>query len=157
MLVQSKTLYDTDFNQWIEDTVKKLQGRDFTAIDLDNLIEEVADLGRNQKHALESLLIKLFEHLLKLTYWESERDYNGKHWKHEIRTFRDGLRRRLKDSPSLKPYLVSVFNDCYQTGRKLAADSTGFPASTFPLEPIGTPEQILDEDWFPTEIFHLKK
>ena len=40
-----------------------------------------------------------------------------------------------------------------RTARKLAADSAGFPESTFPIEPIGTPEQILDEDWFPTEIF----
>jgi hypothetical protein len=173
MLVKNKTLYETDFNQWIEETVRQLKNKDFQTIDLENLIEEITDLGRNQKHAVESLLIKLFEHLLKLTYWESEREYNQKHWKREIRTFRDSLDRSIKDSPSLKPYLVSVFNDCYQTGRKLAADSTGFPLSTFPLEPIGTsiisfksvlvslplstfplepigtPEQILDENWFP--------
>jgi hypothetical protein len=76
MLVQSKTLYDTDFNQWIEETVKLLQNKDFETIDLKNLIEEVADLGKNQKHAVNSLLIKLFEYLLKLKYWESEREYS---------------------------------------------------------------------------------
>jgi (2Fe-2S) ferredoxin len=119
MLVQSKTLYDTDFNQWIEETVKKLQNKDFEAIDLENLIEEVKDLSRNQKNALKSLLMKLFEHLLKLTYWESERDYNGKHWKAEIRNFRIELQDLLKDSPSLKPYLVSVFSDCYQAEKQM--------------------------------------
>lgn len=31
MLVESKTLYETDFNKWLEETVKKLQERDFTA------------------------------------------------------------------------------------------------------------------------------
>jgi hypothetical protein len=88
---------------------------------LENLIEEVATLGRSEKHVLESLLVRLFEHLLKLSYWESERDYNGKHWKAEIRIFRQKLRRQLKDSPSLKPYLVSIFEDCYQAGCKMRA------------------------------------
>ncbi len=149
MLLLNQTLYDTDFNQWVEETVKNLKNKDFSAIDIENLIEEVADLSRSQKHALKSLLVKLFEHLLKLTYWESEREYNQKHWKHEIRNFRFDLQDLLEDSPSLKSYLVSEFNNCYQKACKLAVDSTGLPLKTFPVEPIATPEQILDDDWFP--------
>lgn len=152
MLGQSKMLYDTDFNQWIEETIKLLENKDFEKIDLKNLIEEVADLGKSQKHAVNSLLIKLFEHLLKLTYWESEREYNQKHWKHEICNFRLDLQYLLKDSPSLKPYLASIFFDCYQKACKLAVNSTGLPLNTFPIEPIGTLEQILDDDWFPIAI-----
>jgi hypothetical protein len=152
MLVKNKILYETDFNQWIEETVKQLKNKDFQAIDLENLIEEVATLGRSEKHSLKSLLMRLFEHLLKLTYWQSEGEYNSKHWKAEIRNFRIELQDLLEDSPSLKPYLVSEFNKCYQKACKLVADSTGFPLSTFPVEPIGTPEQILDENWFPTNL-----
>ena len=65
----TKNLYDTDYNLWVEETVKKLQAKDFDALDLENLIEEVSDLSRREKRKLKNLLIKLFEHLLKLTYW----------------------------------------------------------------------------------------
>ncbi|MGK7892903.1 MAG: DUF29 family protein [Xenococcus sp. (in: cyanobacteria)] len=35
-----KNLYDTDYNLWLEETVKQLQAQDFNAIDWENLIEE---------------------------------------------------------------------------------------------------------------------
>ena len=41
------------------------------SLDLENLIEEVSDLSRREKKKLKNLLIKLFEHLLKLTYWRA--------------------------------------------------------------------------------------
>lgn len=34
----TKTLYDTDFALWIDETVDRLKAGDFAAIDLDNLI-----------------------------------------------------------------------------------------------------------------------
>ena len=33
-------------------------------------------MGRSDKLALKRLLTRLFEHLLKIAYWESEREYN---------------------------------------------------------------------------------
>ena len=68
----AKNLYDTDYNLWVMETVKQLENKDFDAIDLENLIEEVSDLSRRDKRKLESLLRRLFEHLLKLKYWESQ-------------------------------------------------------------------------------------
>jgi hypothetical protein len=150
-LQTTKTLYETDYNQWVEETVKQLQERNFAVIDLENLIEEVASLGRSEKRELESFLVRLFEHLLKLTYWESERAYNQKHWKGEIRIFRQNLHDLLEYSPSLKSYLLSVFEKSYQRGRKTASDKTGLPLNTFPVNPIGTPEQVLDENWYPED------
>ena len=44
-----KNLYDTDYNLWLEETVKQLQAKDFNAIDWENLIEEIASLGRSEK------------------------------------------------------------------------------------------------------------
>jgi hypothetical protein len=150
MLIKNKTLYETDFNQWIEETVKQLQNKDFQEIDLENLIEEVATLGRSEKREVYSLLMRILEHVLKLAYWESEREYNQKHWQHEIFHFRKQLNKALKDSPSLKPYLISIFDDSYKDACHGIALLTELPLSTFPVEPIGTPEQILDENWLPT-------
>lgn len=47
MVTQTKTLYEQDFNLWIEETVNLLKNRQLDQIDYDNLIEEVEDLGKN--------------------------------------------------------------------------------------------------------------
>ncbi len=149
-LIKNQTdLYDTDYNLWVLETVKKLENRDFHSVDWENLIEEILDLSKKDKRKLQSLLKKLIEHLLKLTYWESERERNRNHWRREIRNFRQQIQEELIDSPSLKVYLIEIFDDCYQKGRRLASDALGLPLNTFPKSPIATLEQILDENWLP--------
>lgn len=144
-----KTLYDTDYNLWVLETVRKLENGEFDSIDLENLIEEVLDLSKRTKRKLQSLLIKLIEHLLKFAYWELERDKNRGHWLAEIRNFRQQINLELEDSPSLRNYLLDRFEDCYQKGRTLAVDRSQLPPHTFPEEPIANLEQILDENWLP--------
>ena len=102
----AKNLYDTDYNLWVMETVDQLKNKNFDAIDLENLIEEVSDLSRRDKRKLESLLRRLFEHLLKLKYWESQITRNQGHWKGEIRTFRKQINNELKTSPSLNRHLL---------------------------------------------------
>jgi hypothetical protein len=144
-----KSLYETDYNLWVVETVSQLQRRDVNALDWENLIEEVEALSRRDKNKLASLLTRLLEHLLKLGYWRAEKERNQNHWRREILNFRLQVKRLLKDSPSLKPYLLEIFNQCYKDGRKLARDSSGLLISHFPEQPIANLDQILDEDWFP--------
>lgn len=149
-LIKNQTnLYDTDYNLWILETVKKLENRDFNSIDLENLIEEILDLSKRDKRKLESLLIKLIEHLLILKYWQSENKRNRGHWEREILNFQQQIIRELEDSPSLNSYLNDKFFDCYQKGRKLASKHSQLPINTFPEKPVAPLEQILDEDWLP--------
>lgn len=151
--IQTKinNLYETDYNQWIEETIKKLQERDFETVDWENLIEEVADLSRRQKRKLENLLTRLLEHLLKLGYWKSERQYNDGHWKAEIRSFRKQINREIKASPSLKLYLREIFEECYQDAREIFSDLSKLSLEILPIQPIATVEEVLDENWFPSQ------
>ncbi|WP_049802703.1 DUF29 domain-containing protein [Gloeothece verrucosa] len=144
-----KSLYDADYNLWVEETVKQLQAKNYEMIDWDNLIEEVGDLGRSEKRALKSLLTRLFEHLLKVVYWESEREYNLDHWNGEIQNFRIQILELLKTSPSLKPYLIEVFEECYQNAREIMIQKTRLEPKTFPDEAIASVEEVLDKNWFP--------
>jgi DNA repair ATPase RecN len=146
-----KTLYEQDYHQWVEATVKHLQAKNYEAVDWGNLIEEVADLSRRQRDKLRSLLTRLWEHLLKLNYWTSEREYNAAHWKREILNFRLQIKRLLQDSPSLQPFFGEIFEECYENARKLVKERTQLPLSTFPVEPIATEVEVLDENWLPTE------
>lgn len=144
----TKSLYESDYALWVQETGKQLQNRDFQALDLENLIEEVLDLSRRDKQKVKSLLKRLFEHLLKLKYWQSEVARNQAHWKREIINFRQQIRDELKDSPSLRPFLNQVLDECYQDGRKLAAAASDLPLDIFPKEAIADLEQGLNEDWF---------
>jgi hypothetical protein len=59
----SSTAYETDYNQWLKETVKQLQERNFEQVDWDNLIEEIESMGKSDRRALMSLLTRLIEHL----------------------------------------------------------------------------------------------
>ncbi|WP_069791858.1 DUF29 domain-containing protein [Cyanobacterium sp. IPPAS B-1200] len=142
-------LYDTDYNLWVLETVKKLENRDLDSLDWENLIEEVLDLSKRDKRKITSLLMKLIEHLLILQYWECETERNRGHWEREILNFRLQIIEELEDSPSLNNHLNSKFLDCYQKGRKLASKHSQLPLNIFPEKPIALIEQILDENWLP--------
>ena len=94
----AKPLYESDYLLWVQETAKHIQNRDFQALDLENLIEEVLDLSRRDKLKVKSLLKRLFEHLLKLKYWESEIFRNKSHWRREIINFRQQIREKLANS-----------------------------------------------------------
>lgn len=151
MLTQSVTqaLYNQDFCLWVDTTVQQLKLKQFETVDWENLIEEIQDLSGSQKRALESLLTRLLEHLLKIGYWKSELPNNANHWKGEIRSFRKQIKKLLKASPSLKPYLQDIFQESYQDAREIIADVTGLTLDTFPVHPIASLDQVLDENWLP--------
>ncbi|MEH1827942.1 DUF29 domain-containing protein [Nostoc sp. C052] len=150
-IIQSatQTLYYEDYYLWLRTTINQLRAGQFSTVDLDNLLEELETMGRREKRTIESLLIKLLEHLLKLKCWDEERERNQGHWKGEIRTFRREIKKALKDSPSLKSYILEIFDECYQDARTEASDRSQLAIDIFPLIPIASLEQILDENWFP--------
>ncbi|WP_071518354.1 DUF29 domain-containing protein [Geitlerinema sp. PCC 9228] len=146
---ERESLYERDYHLWILDTVQKLKDGNFQAVDWDHLIEEIADLSRREKRKLESLLTRLFEHLLKFRFWQDRLGENRGHWEAEILSFRKQIKRELKASPSLKNHLLAVWEECYQDGREIAAKRSQLPLETFPENPLGSVEQVLDENWLP--------
>ena len=146
---RQKQLYETDYYLWVVETVKQLQNRDFEAIDWENLIEEVSDLGRREKKKLKSLLKRLIEHLLKLKYWQAEKLRNQGHWQAEIMNFRQLIQDELEDSPSLRPYLYEIYPQCYSEARKIASQRSQLSLNIFPESAIAPLDKILDENWLP--------
>ena len=133
-------LYDADFVQWIEQAIQLLRQGRFDELDLENLIEEVEDLGRSQKQALKSNLRVLLMHLLKWQYQPSMRTGN---WKGSIRGHRQRIQDAFEDSPSLRNFCTQIFEKVYQQVRSQAADETGLPLKTFPIDCPYTVEQVL--------------
>jgi hypothetical protein len=119
-----QTLYETDYLQWIEATVNKLQSQDYANVDWENLIEEIADMGRNERRSLESNLIVVLLHLLK---WQYQPERRSGSWAGSLVEHRRRIKKALKESPSLQPYLDSVFAECYAEAVKQAKAETGLP------------------------------
>jgi hypothetical protein len=149
-VTQSQSLYDVDYHLWLLETLNQLEANALESLDIEHLIEEISDLSRRERRRLDSLLTRLLEHLLKLKYWKTERDYNQNHWKREIRNFRKQINRDLSVSPSLKSYLAEQFNDLYQDARELTADASGLSLNYFPEKPLANLDIVLDEAWLPT-------
>lgn len=139
-------LYEQDFYLWTQTTIELLKQGRLAEIDLENLIEEIAAMGRSEKKALKSNLEAVLLHLLKYKYQPEKRSGS---WRASIREHRKRLRESFADSPSLKPYFAEVFSKCYEDARLLAADETELHLTTFPEQSPFTPEQVLDADFLP--------
>ncbi|MEB3174110.1 MAG: DUF29 domain-containing protein [Cyanobacteriota bacterium] len=140
-------LYEADFNLWIEETAKTLKAGDFGALDLENLIEEIESMGRNNRREVRSRLIVLMLHLLK---WKYQPEKQSNSWIDAITEQRLQLRLIMEDSPSLKPFAEDVLDKCYQEARKEAIEETNLPSSVLPLERPFTQAEILRTGWFPS-------
>jgi Domain of unknown function DUF29 len=87
-----KQLYEIDDHLWLEQTIKLLKANHLEELDLENLIEELENLGRRDKAKVASLLEQIIRHILLLQYWTEESQYNSGHWKAEIISFRNQLK-----------------------------------------------------------------
>jgi hypothetical protein len=69
--------------------------------------------------------------------------------KEKFINFRRQIIEEIKDSPSLKPYILEIFEECYQFARKEAQVRTQLPLDTFPLFPLVPLNKFSMEIWFP--------
>jgi Domain of unknown function DUF29 len=148
------SLYDTDFAQWAQTQAALLKAGAFDALDLPNLIEEVDDLSRRERRALESRLLQLVVHLLKWRYQPSGRQ-TGHSWESSIREQRLRLARRLRESPSLRPTLPALLADIYPEAVLRASRQTHVPEAALPSACLWSVEQILADDFWPEEVRYV--
>ena len=141
-----KQLYEIDDSQWLGETVSLLRNHQFPQLDLEHLIEELEDLGKEKKNAVASLLEQVIRHLLLLQYWTKEAECNTIHWQEEIYNFRTQLGRKM--TANLHNYLEEELNSIYQ-------DALGFVkiktvnTVIFPSQCPYSLEQLLDRSWLP--------
>lgn len=142
--------YEQDFVRWIDRQARLLKNRRFEHLDLEHLIDEIEAMARNERRALDSRMIRLIQHLLKLEY---QPDYPGNRysWVLTVNAQRQALSALLEDSPSLQTKFQDGewFNKIWLKGVHNAALETGIAKQRFPQTPIWPIRQILNEDFFP--------
>jgi hypothetical protein len=151
----SNTLYDRDLQLWIEQTIEKLNNRQFESLDIEHLIEELTDLGKSEKNALKSNLMILLAHLLKLRIQSDAPDTMKGSWYSSVIEHRQRVLNNLEDTPSLKGFLGEAVKKAYLDGRKLAIKESKLAKfgvripdeREYPLTCPFSIEQILDEEF----------
>ncbi|NCQ97402.1 MAG: DUF29 domain-containing protein [Microcystis wesenbergii Mw_MB_S_20031200_S109] len=138
------SIYEEDYQQWLDKTVLLLKNRQVDSLDYEHLIEELEALGREQKNAVESLVIQVIQHLLFYQYWSSQREDNQRHWRGELIGFRTQLELRL--TTNLRNHLSNRLDYLYSKAKKMAEVKTDLK---LPSENPYTLADILDEDWLP--------
>ena len=139
-------LYEQDFLAWVEDQAQALRSRQASALDWDNLLEEIETMGRSEKNALRSRLRVLLMHLIK---WQWQPEKKSKSWAQTIREQRLAIKYLLKDSPSLKRLVSELLVESWDDAANEALFETGLAISTFPsVCPWDMDTQIL-ANWRP--------
>lgn len=137
--------YETDFYLWTQQQADLLRQGALSALDVENLVEEIESMGSSQKNALQSYLFNVLMHLLK---WQYQPERRGSSWRQSIRNGRNAIERLLENNPSLVPQLPAFTTTEYRRARREAADETNLPLTTFPDQCPFTVEQITG-DWWP--------
>jgi len=127
----SVKLYEADYYRWTQDTSERLRRGEFSEIDVSSLVEEVEDLGKRERSALESRLAVVICHLLK---WDRQPAKRSRSWQATIELQRNRVERLLRQSPSLRPFAAEALPEIYAEAVLRAIKETGLDRKAFPAE-----------------------
>lgn len=140
------TYYQQDYYAWTQEQAALIRAGQFSKLDLAHLADEIEDMGKSEKRALESRLEVLLMHLLK---WQIQQDRRSKSWRLTIADQRRRLLKLLGENPSLKAALAESIEDIYPSAVIAAVNETGLDIERFPSACPYTQSQIFDSDYWP--------
>ena len=139
-------LYDRDFLEWTVRNAELLRAGRFQEADIEHIAEEIEDMGKSQRRALESRLEVLLAHLLK---WQFQPEGRGSSWRATILLQRAKISKLLREMPSLRATVSDELPDAYKNAILAAVGETNLPDETFPATCPFSAEQILADGFFP--------
>lgn len=111
-------LYDSDFFRWTQTQAEALRARGVgsDAIDWERVAEEIESVGRSNLHTLESLVVRIVQHLHYLRATRAMAPVRG--WRNEIASWRDQIERRM--TRSLRHRIEEELPDLLRSGAREA-------------------------------------
>lgn len=117
------SLYYTDPYTWARLQTDALRHKDFDAIDLQHVIEEIEDVGGRHEDRLLSQYARVMEHFLKLQYRHSKDVEPTRGWKNTIAEARSAIRTLLRRNPGLKSRRDELLADAWLDARSKAINA----------------------------------
>jgi hypothetical protein len=114
--------YEDDYYAWVIEQTGLLKTGRFADLDIPNLVDELKALASSKKHAIDSRLTILLEHLLK---WEFQPEQRSNSWRASILEQRLRISGLISESPSLRRYPAGRMEKEYRIARLRAAGDTG--------------------------------
>lgn len=112
------TSHDSDLYTWVQEQTALLRAGRVEALDLDNIAEELSDVGAEQYDRLESALEVLLMHMLR---WDHQPERRSRSWVLTIVEQRKRVDKVLRKNPGLKSRLAEAVEDGFDLGRVRAA------------------------------------
>ena len=137
------SLYDTDYVAWLDEQVSHLRATRLSALDVENVADELESLMRSQRQQLENRLEVLILHLLK---WDHQPAKRTNRWRATVEEQRSRIRRLLRDSASLKREVEPICLDVYADAIRAAAIETRLSETAFPPTLPYSVEEIFERD-----------
>lgn len=132
--------HDTDFVSWAFDQAARLRSMpqlNNAGLDVENLAEEIEDLGRSEIDKIHSLIRQAIVHLLKIV--AAPDSDSRRHWQQEVGGFVVPIRRTWSAGYRQRIDMNEIWSDAREeAGNALAAHDVGLPplpeACPFPLD-----------------------
>ena len=137
--------YELDFVAWAEEQARLLRAREYKALDIENIAEEIESLGRSDKRESINRMIVLIAHLLKCDY---QPEHRSNSWLATIDEQRFRINSLIEESPSLRAGLKAMVNKAYAVARKNAAREMERSPETLPEQCEYSVGDLLREDFY---------
>lgn len=146
--------HDSDVFAWTQEQAAALRRVADTRVnlpglDLENLAEEIEDMGNGILSKIEGLVTQIVAHLLKLRFSPAEDPRN--HWKREVQAWRVTVAQPVKRAPSVTSRLDMA--EIYASARLLVEiDAEAESWSPLPEACPFTLSDTLDPRWWPEQV-----
>ena len=115
-------------------------------VDVDNLIEELEDMGNSNENQLINRFAILIAHLLK---WEYQLVMRSRSWEATIEEQRNKINRLFRKNPSLKPKIVEAIEEGFLDSRSIIKKDTSLDLSILPRVCPYTYNQLVNDSFYP--------
>jgi hypothetical protein len=138
----NKTIKQEAWDIWLDRQIEYLRSHNFEQLDLANIIEELEDLGREQRNTCKSFCRQIIVHLLLIDYWHEHKQTRN-HWRAEVASFQSDLQDRL--TTNYQNYLQENLQTIYHQSLKIVQRKTEL-SDRFPENCPYTIEQIIEDN-----------
>jgi hypothetical protein len=144
--------YEDDFYAWTQyqaEVLRSMRTRD-NRFERDHVAEEIEDLGKSERDAVESQITRILEHFLKLAHSPGDRPRFG--WMRSVAEARGELKKKL--SRTLRRHADEALLPLYDEAREqadlgLREHGVDHAAAVLPKRCPYTLDQVLDWGWYP--------
>jgi hypothetical protein len=141
---RARASYEGDYYSWALEQAELLRNGRVADADLQNVAEELTDLGREQFNRLVSAYRVLLLHMLK---WDFQPKMRTSSWAISIAVQRDEAALVLADNPGLKSRVEEAIERAFRRARLEAAGETGLKPSVLPVAIPYTLDEMMTRDF----------